>query len=557
MAKCLQKIGCKACGSSDSVQPFLNEDGSISGFCFGACHKFIKDPFNGVPPDVTKIKVKTSEEVKAEMQEIRECPNVPLYRQIRPEYWKRYGVRQSVNQFTGKGMYAIHHPHTRDGKLVAYMTKTTSVKRIWCLGTINEADLYGWEIAKRTGARTLYITEGQEDCLALDQILEGGDKKDYKQRYAVCSLPNGTDSVSVLGRQAPDIKRLFEDVVIVFDDDEAGRQATKAAKVFLPDAQVVVLPSKDANQVVVDGLQEEAYKLLKFRKSNAAPAGIKTFKQVKGSLYEVAQMGISIPWEEVNMRIRGLHPGLYTLAGGEGLGKTSLAHEAISHHVRNNVGVFACMMEESVEETFLNVGNKILMRDATKPETPITEAETSRLEPIFDGKLFLYDMDEDRSSTARELTENILDKAKGVLSLFDVLYIDNLTKITESILTAAERNDFISSFAAEMDVFARRTNKVVIVLSHFNKQAKGETPYAEGGRGNSNQLAGGAGLARYSLGIFYVERNTQGRDPSCIKFRIGKNRKGKITGVTKMYYMGDTTCVVEANWDDAEYKTVK
>ena len=176
-------------------------------------------------------------------------------------------------------------------------------------------------------------------------------------------------------------------------------------------------------------------------------------------------------------------------------------------------------------------------------------------EPL--DNLYVYDVDEDRSSSATELKDNILDKFRELLEYTDVLYIDNLTKITESIPSAAERNDFISGFAAEMDTFARRTKKIIIVLSHFNKQPKNEVPYAEGGRGNSNQLAGGAGLARYSLGIFYVERNTQGIDPSCIKFRIGKNRKGKWTGFVKMYYERHTTRTGETDWSNDEYKTAK
>lgn len=556
MAKCLHKIACRTCGSSDSVQPFLNEDGSISGFCFGACNRYIKDPFGGNAPDLSKIKVKTEEEIQEEIDEIRSCPNVGFYRGIKAEYWKRYGVRQSVNQFTGKGMYAIHHPHTRDGKLVAYMTKTVKEKRLWCVGKINEADLYGWEIARRTGARTLYITEGQEDCLALDMILSSGDRKGYEQRYAVTSLPNGTKSVAVLGRQAGDIKRLFEEVVLVFDDDEAGRKAVKDALIHLPKAQVVVLPAKDANKCIDDGLMDEAYKLLKFRKAAATPAGLVRFSQAKDNLYTIAERGISLPWEEADEKLRGLHPGLYTLAGGEGLGKTSLAHEAAAHLCMNGHGVLACMMEESQGESFLNVGNKIIGRDMTKPGFPCTDEELKLLEEPL-SRLYVYDIEEDRSNTAYEMMDNLLDLTRKVLDYVDVIIFDNLTKISESLSSAAERNDFISTFAAEVDKFARRTGKIFIVLSHFNKQAKGETPYAEGGRGNSNQLAGGAGLSRYSNAILYVERNTQGEDPSCIKFRIGKNRKGKWTGVIKMYYEWESTRVIEAQWDDSAFKTKK
>lgn len=556
MTKCLQKLPCSGCGSHDSLQPFLNEDGTVTAFCFGKCQKLVPNPFGDKVPDLSKIKVKTAEEIQEEIEEIKSCPNVPFYRSIKADLWAKYRVKASVNQITGKGMYAIHHPHTRDGKLISYMTKTVAKKAIWCVGNINEADLYAWEIAKRSGARTLYVTEGQEDCIAVDQILITGDGEKYKQNNAVVSLPNGTKSVAVLGRQAAEIAALFEDVVLVFDNDDAGKKAIREALRYIPSAHVVSLPSKDANQVLVDGLVDAAYKALKFRKAKAAPTGLTKFKDVKGKLNETAKMGIALPWDNATEWLRGLHPGLYTVAGGEGLGKTSLVHQMASKNAQDGLGVIAVMLEESQEESFLNIGNKILGRDTTKPTDPIKPEEEDILEENFE-KLFVYNVEEDRSATAEELKDNILFLAREILDDWDVLYVDNLTKISESITSSAEKNEFISSFAAEMDTFARRNNKVIVVLSHFNKQPKTETPYAEGGRGNSNQLAGGAGLARYSNAIIYVERNTQGEDPSAIKFRVGKNRKGKITGVIKMHYQKDTTCTIEADWEDSAFRTKK
>ena len=132
-----------------------------------------------------------------------------------------------------------------------------------------------------------------------------------------------------------------------------------------------------------------------------------------------------------------------------------------------------------------------------------------------------------------------------------------MTKITESIVSDTERNSFIASFVAKMDTFARRTGKTIFILSHFNKQVKTDVPYSEGGRGTINQIAGGTGLQRYAEGIFFVERNTQGIDPSCIRFRVAKNRQGRVTGVIKMYYVAQTTRVIEADWDEADYKTKK
>lgn len=558
MAKCLSKIVCPDCGNH-ALQPFVNDDQSISGFCFGKCQKYFKDPYQGKAPDVSKIKVKTPEEIQAEINEIKTLPYVPFYRGIKAEFWQKYGVRQSVNQYTGDKFYAIWHPHTRDGKLIAYMAKTTRTKNMWCLGRINDADLYGWEIAKRSGARTLHITEGQEDCISVDMILSLGseDKKYQGGKHAVTSLPNGVGSVAVLGRQAAEIERYFDDVVLLFDNDEAGREAVRKALIYLPKARIVYLPAKDANKCIEDGLIKEAYKAITFRKANALPATLVRFSDVKGKLNEAAVMGLELPWFTLNNMMRGLHAGLYTLAGGEGLGKTTFVHAMMAHNCNNRIGNLAFMMEETKEETFLNTGNKILGRDTLDPKHPITDSESDAVEGIVDEYTLVYDFEEDRSADAFELKDTIMNIGKSCLDFWEVMFVDNLTKITESIATAAERSDFISTFAAELDTFARRTGKVVIVLSHFNKQAKGTVPYSEGGRGDTNQLAGGAGLARYSNGIWYAERNNQGVDPNCIKFRIGKNRKGRMTGVVKMYYEKETTNISETDWEEELFKIKK
>jgi len=558
MAKCLSKIKCSKCGSSDGCQPFLSDDGKITGFCF-SCSTFHADPYGDNPPDTSNLKVKSLEDIQEEILEIKDCGYVGTYRGIPAKYWQRYGVRASLNQMTGKGVYAVHHPRTKGNSLVGYMTKTVAKKAMWMVSTDKEYDLYGWLVAKQTGARTLYITEGEEDCLAVDYILEEGATGQYAgMRNAVTSLPNGTKSVDVLGRMAQEIKSRFQEVVFVFDDDDAGRAAIRKALNYFPSAHTVVLPAKDANDCVKAGLMKEAFNALTFRKSKALPAGLVTFNQVRDDLNKVAAFGDDTPWPLFTNMIRGLHQRrLYGIAGGEGLGKSSFIHMLAAHNlVHNKKGVLFIQMEEDPEESFLNIGSKILGRDLTDPHNPITDIEKDTLAPYYE-KLFVFNINEDRTTSALELQEHLFDLARAVIEDIGYMYIDNLTKLSEALPSAAERNDFISSFTAYADTFARRTDTCVVVLSHFNKQAKGETPYNEGGRGNMNQLAGSAGLQRYASGIFLCERNNQGVSTEVIKLRIVKNRVGRATGVVKMRYDPKTTLIHESYWDDDLFQTKK
>ena len=555
MTKCLEKVGCTKCGSSDGLQTFM-EDDKISGYCF-ACSTYFDDPYNGGKPDVKSIKRKTPEEIAEEIQEVRGCGYAPLYRSIKPAFWKKYGVRSSCNPYTGKPNAVIWHPLTKAGKLVGYKAKSTAKKMQWILTNEKEFDLYGWEVARRTGARTLYITEGEEDALALDQIISENNTGNFANQHAVVSLPNGTKSVSVLGRQAADIKRIFQEVVLVFDNDEPGQKAVTEALRYISTAKTVILPEKDANDCLKLGKSKEAFNQLTFRKTTAKPSGLVTFEDVEEDLYKVAEMGDSTPWPMLTEWLRGLHVGVYGIAGGEGGGKTTFVHEMIAHNLQQGISNIAIMLEEEKGKTFINVGSKIIGRDMSAPDKGITDGEKDVLRPLFKDKLFVFDVEQDRSATALEFADHVVELATPLLDTWEYLWIDNMTKVTESIPSAAERNDFISTFVAKMDTFARRNGKKIFILSHFNKQKKDEVPYSEGGRGNLNQIAGGAGLQRYAEGIFFIERNTQGVDASCIKFRIAKNRQGRQTGVIKMKYESVTTRVGEVDWDDNLFITKK
>lgn len=72
--------------------------------------------------------------------------------------------------------------------------------------------LYGLNVAKKSSSKTVIIVEGYMDCIALHQ--KGID-------FAVASL--GT---ALTQKQARLLKRYFEEVIVAFDNDSAGKEAT-------------------------------------------------------------------------------------------------------------------------------------------------------------------------------------------------------------------------------------------------------------------------------------------------------------------------------------------
>lgn len=88
-------------------------------------------------------------------------------------------------------------------------------------GNSKKALLFGQNLFNK-GAKYITLTEGEIDALSAYQML--GSK------YPCVSLRNGVAGVANDIRQSYDWLISFDNIVICFDDDEVGRQASKKAK---------------------------------------------------------------------------------------------------------------------------------------------------------------------------------------------------------------------------------------------------------------------------------------------------------------------------------------
>src|SRR5690606_3685750 len=163
------------------------------------------------------------------------------------------GIKTSLSEEDGKTPTAMYFPMYVKGKMTGYYVKTLSEpKYTWSIGEVKGAEPFGWQRAKGSGAYKLIIVEGKEDAVAVEAIFDR--EGDDKYRPAVIALPNGVNSVkSSLGQVVEDIRRSFKEIVICFDDDRAGKEATEEAMLMFPEAMTATLPEKDPNDCVVKG----------------------------------------------------------------------------------------------------------------------------------------------------------------------------------------------------------------------------------------------------------------------------------------------------------------
>lgn len=324
MSVCLDKIA-HSCGSSGGLQVFEREDGSVDGYCF-ACDSYVRHPY-GKERDVSDLPKKklglTKEEVAARISEIDKLGAMDLRdRRLRKDALDQFGIKIGLSEEDGKTVAFHHYPYTLDGVFKSYKTRLVEGKRMWSVGDQSNVDLFGWEQAIATGARKLIIVEGELDAPSLWKILQlYQDDKFADFTPAVCSLPHGAASAGKdLARLAPKIRRHFKEISFAFDNDEAGALAVEAGCKVFPEATVITLPAKDANECIKT-CGKAAFKAVTFNAQKPKNTRLVWGSEVHDEAKKPAELGLSFPWNMLTKATRGLRFGETSYyASGEKMG---------------------------------------------------------------------------------------------------------------------------------------------------------------------------------------------------------------------------------------------
>ena len=266
MSTCIEKLPCPDCGSSDSIQTYINVDEAlgiewITSFCHSECWSNKGDPYNGAIPTVH---IKSPEEIREEIEDVRECKIFApkrSYRGIPKEFYRSWGVRTLLSTYDGKRPYAIGFPYSDYGDLRGWKCRPFHKKDYYGLGRTANADLFGWARAQKLPGNVLWITEGEFDAIALDyaMTLVGS-----RSMYPVTSLGHGGGSLSKNFEYMSDRIARYDYIVLVVDDDEVGLKAEQTALEMWPNlVHIVRKPKgcKDANDAVENGKAVEMGRL--------------------------------------------------------------------------------------------------------------------------------------------------------------------------------------------------------------------------------------------------------------------------------------------------------
>lgn len=525
MGICIEKLPhyTKTCNSSDALQVFENEDGTHSGFCF-SCHSYVKDPYGNNPPNKVERKGKTPEQIQEEMEEISSYPIVDVQqKRLRAATLEKFGVRVGVSEEDGKTPTVLCYPYYINKKLVAYKIKLLPVKRMWCIGVMKDVDPFGWERATGLGARRLIVTEGEDDAMAWDRILELHSKEEYKDNVAVISLSNGAGSAkNFFSKRLKDIKKHFNEVYLSFDMDEVGRKAVEEVSGIFPEAKDITLPEKDANECIIKGKAKAAFSSL-FRAAKPKNSRLSFADDLHEAAKEQASYGeLSWPWEHINKDTRGIRYGETIYIGGPvKAGKSEVVNALAAHFIKvHGIKVFLAKLEEIPKHSYKLLAGKVAERIFHDPDIPFDEEAYNAAGEVLQEKVVFVDAYQHVGWAT--LKNDILE----AISLgYKAFFIDPITNLTGG-MNSADANTELESISEDLSVIAKDHNVVVFIFCHLkahdgsiSKEQRhkyyhnnkfiglGNCPHELGGDVHSNQFAGSRAMMRRCHQMIGLECN--------------------------------------------------
>ena len=500
---------CPECESSDALAVYT--DGH--GYCF-SCKTYIKEV--GTVEAASKV---VSYNRPVEMYgTCRAITN----RAISEATAKKYGVHSDE--------HSQYYPYYSDqGKLIGCKVRSVADKSFRSQGDLRNNTLFGQQLFN-SGGRFVTVVEGELDALAAFQML--GSK------YPVVSVSKGAGGAVKDFQRNLEWLEGYENVVICFDADPAGREAAeKCAQILSPNkAKIVDLRDhKDASDYLVANKQR-AFTSEWWEAKPYRMTGIITLEDAWSDFIKRGTEEI-IPFPESfgmlnSMMNGGIAAGEITVLGAlTSVGKTTMVNEIAYHFWKNTNKTIGCAFLEASNgeavENLLTVhtGHNLSLEDRSN-----LDFDKLHTEIITDGRVLL--MDHHGAVDTDELFLKLRAMVKG--NGCDVLIIDPL----QAAVTSND-NGTIDEFMDRLLKLAKETDVSIIVVSHMRKPSL-TNPHNV----NEYDLKGSGSINQIAFNTILLSRDKMAEDEyarNSTQVQVVKCRRTGITGSAGwLYYNGLT-----------------
>lgn len=497
---------CPDCGSHDALAVYEN-----GTYCFSckASHfnneKKEKYDANLIQPENLSCKDLTS-------------------RCIKEDTCKKYGYY--VTMWNGKPWQVANYFDDK-GKAIGQKLRDAE-KNFSVKGKVGDR-FFGQHLFE--GGKQLIITEGEIDCLSVSQV--------FGNKYPVVSVPCGCKSAKKVIEANFEWLDKFDKIVLMFDMDKYGREATEEACNVLPLGKIYVasLPEKDANDCLKAGNGQAIVDAVHNAKQHH-PDGIVNAcdlleEILKKDEYEEA---FGTPWPGSDLE-KMMHGGfrkksLAILTAGTGIGKSTFARELAYHFVMNKgLKVGMIMLEESVKETALSLLSLHVNKRLRLNRNAITKTEyLQAFKEVFEsGNVVLY------NHFGSTESDNLLNKVRYLAQAehCDFIILDHISIAISGLeMKGGDERKAIDYLCTQLRTIVESTKVGVIAISHLKRV--NDSCHEEGAQVRISDLRGSGSIAQLSDVCLALERNQQAEndeEKNVIKIRILKGREQYETGL--------------------------
>jgi len=521
--KFLHHSPCENCGSKDNLGVY--EDHT---YCFG-CHDYHKT--NGeLPTQIVKPKI-ISDMIDGIVEALPK-------RKIDSDTCYKFNYQTSI--YNNKPVQIANY-YDKNYNRVAQKLRFADKTFRW-LGEPDKITLFGQNLW-RDGGKTVIVTEGEIDCLSVSKI--------QNNRFPVVSVPSGASSAKKYIKQELEWLSKFENIVLMFDQDEAGTKASIECAKILPVKKVKIAryTAKDPNELLQKGQGSKIYDAIWEAKAYT-PQGIIEGHQTKELLLKDDYVE-TIPyfWNGLNQKLGGIRPSeLVLLTAGSGTGKSAVCREIAFSLINQKIKVGYIALEESVKRSLRGlVGlklNKLLHIPNVKKE--ISEEELIKAWEEINDYVCFYDHFGSTDS------EDLLNRIRYMVQALDckVIFLDHISIVISGLADGDERR-LIDNTMTSLRKLVEEVKCAMFVVSHL-KRPEGKNGHEEGVQTSLSHLRGSHSLAQLSDAVIGFERNQQDEIANNIMtVRVLKNRFTGDTGIAcDLVYNKDTGRLTEGEFSE-------
>jgi twinkle protein len=401
--------------------------------------------------------------------------------------------------------------------LYAYSNEAAKVrafpKTFYATGKMREADLFGWQRFNAGQAKAVTITEGEDDTLAVYEML--GSK------YPAVSVQSSSTAKRDCSRRF-DWLNSFERIYICFDNDDVGqRAATEVAQLFDFNKvyHVKLDKYKDAQQYH-EAKEWKEFSNIWWNSKRFIPEGIiSSFTEIDNIIdSETIKGSGTYPFPTLQGMTYGPRQGeVVLLTAFSGIGKTEIIRAIEFHLIKTtteNIGIIH--LEEDKERTIKGLVGLELGQVAHLPDSNLSKDDIKQAYRDLvgrDDRVHFY------SHFGSDDPDIILSTVRFLAGSCGCKYVflDHITMVVTGSDTEDERKklDYISTRLAMM---VRELDFTLFMVSHVNDN--GQT------RGSRNiQL-----VADLQIELFRDPYASQAHDRHKTQLSIRKNRFASMTG---------------------------